>query len=134
MFSIGTSMYQYLEYVKTGKYQKHNYSWMLVKHRFYKGINLHEYRTKDQVYLKQGKMNKEVMLFSNLYNNMKRQWRSGKSDVVILQKALKVYEQENEKPFKFVEVRNLVKNNKKWKLNKTSDNHIESGSKWSRTS
>ncbi|XP_023737240.1 uncharacterized protein LOC111885193 [Lactuca sativa] len=70
-------------------------------------MNRGEYRSKHQVYSKWGKMNKEVMLFNDLWKNMKRQWKSGENDEVILKKALKV---------------------------KTSDEHIDSGSKRSRTS
>ena len=56
------------------------------------------------------------------------------SDDVNLKKTLKVYHQENRKAFKFTEFRNVVKDNQKWKKNKTSDEHIDSDSKRSRTS
>ncbi|KAL7605002.1 hypothetical protein Lser_V15G18533 [Lactuca serriola] len=97
-------------------------------------MNRGEYRSKHQVYSKWGKMNKEVMLFNDLWNNMKRQWKSGESDEVILKKALKVYQKENLKTFKFLEVWNFLKDNRKWLSSKTSDQHIDSGSKRSRTS
>ncbi|XP_023735860.2 uncharacterized protein LOC111883776 [Lactuca sativa] len=100
-----------------GKDQKHDRFWIRVLHSFHKGMGRGEYRSKHQVYSKWGKMNKEVMLFNDLWNNMKRQWKSGESDEVILQKALKVYQQENLKAF-----------------NKTFDQHIDSGSKRNRTS
>ncbi|XP_023761630.2 uncharacterized protein LOC111910070 [Lactuca sativa] len=95
-----------------GKDQKHDRFWIRVLHRFHKGMNRGEYRSKHQVCSKWGKMNKEVMLFNDLWNNMKRQWKSRESDEVILKKALKV----------------------KWLSSKTSDEHIDSGSKRSRTS
>lgn len=74
------------------------------------------------------------MLFNDLWNNMKRQWKSGESDEVILKKALKVYQKENLKAFKFLEVWNFLKDNRKWLSSKTSDQHIDSGSKRNRTS
>ncbi|KAL7599502.1 hypothetical protein Lser_V15G24302 [Lactuca serriola] len=117
-----------------GKDQKHDRFWIRVLHNFHKGMNRGEYRSKHQVYSKWGKMNKEVMLFNDLWNNMKRQWKSGESDEVILKKALKVYQKENLKAFKFLEVWNFLKDNRKWLSSKTSDQHIDSGSKRNRTS
>ncbi|XP_023735378.2 glutathione S-transferase T3-like [Lactuca sativa] len=90
-----------------GKDQKHDRFWIHVLHRFHKGMNHGEHRSKHQVYLKWGKMNKEVMLFNDLYNNMKRQWKSGENDDVILRKALEVYQKENPKAFKFLEFHHL---------------------------
>lgn len=74
------------------------------------------------------------MLFNDLYNKMKRPWKCGENDEVILKKALKVYHQQNKKAFKFIEFQNIVKDNKKWKMNKTSDKHIDSDLQRSRTS
>ncbi|KAL7594845.1 hypothetical protein Lser_V15G31187 [Lactuca serriola] len=105
------------EDAKVGKDKKHDRFWIRVLHRFHKGMNRGEYHTKHQVYSKWGKMNKEIMLFNDLYNNVNRQWKSGESNEVILKKALKVYQKENLKAF-----------------NKTSDEHIDSGSKRNRTS
>ncbi|XP_042752437.1 uncharacterized protein LOC111905993 [Lactuca sativa] len=118
-----------------GKDQKHNCFWIRVLHRFHKRKNHGEYHSKHQVYSKWGKINKEVsMLFNDLWNNMKRQWKSGESDELILKKALKVYQKENLKTFKFLEVWNFLKDNRKWLSSKTSDEHIDSGSKRNRTS
>ncbi|XP_023771991.1 uncharacterized protein LOC111920650 [Lactuca sativa] len=97
-------------------------------------MNHGEHRSKHQVYSKLGKMNKEIMLFNDLYNNMKLQWKRGESDYVILRKALKVYQKENLKAFKFLEVWNFVKDKKKWQSSKLSDEHIDNGSKRNRTS
>ncbi|XP_023759186.1 glutathione S-transferase T3-like [Lactuca sativa] len=74
------------------KDQKQYRFWIRVLHSFHKGMNRGEYRSKHQVYSKWGKMNKEIMLCNDLYNNMKRQWKSGESDDIILRKALKVYQ------------------------------------------
>ncbi|XP_023730875.1 uncharacterized protein LOC111878587 [Lactuca sativa] len=63
-----------------GKDQKHDRFWIRVLHRFHKGMNRGENCSKHQVYSKWGKMNKEIMLFNDLYKNMKRQWKSGESD------------------------------------------------------
>ncbi|KAL7605201.1 hypothetical protein Lser_V15G20023 [Lactuca serriola] len=95
------------EDAEVGKNQKHDRFWIRVLHRFHKGMNCGEHRSKHQVYSKWRKMNNKIMLFNDLYNNMKRQWKSRESDEVILKKMLKV---------------------------KTSDEHIDSGSKRSRTS
>ncbi|XP_023748229.1 glutathione S-transferase T3-like [Lactuca sativa] len=118
---------------KIGKDQKHDRFFIRILQRFHKGMNRGEHLSKHQVYSKWGKMNKEIMLFNDLYTNMKRQWKSGENDDVILRKTLKVYEKENLKAFKFLEVWNFVKDNKKWQNEKTLDEHIDSGSKRSRT-
>ncbi|KAL7585265.1 hypothetical protein Lser_V15G42690 [Lactuca serriola] len=131
---VSDSEPEFARYATVGKDQKHDRFWIRVLHRFHKGMGRGEYRSKHQVYSKWGKMNKEVMLFNDLWNNMKRQWKSGESDEVILQKALKVYQQENLKAFKFLEVWHFLKDNKKWLSSKTFDQHIDSGSKRSRTS
>ena len=107
---------------------------MWVRHRFHKGMNLGDYHSKHEVYSKWEKMNKAVMLSNDLYNNIKRQWKSGECDDVISQKAPKVYQKENKNVFKFHDVWNLVKDSKKWKASKTSEEHIDNGSKPSRTS
>lgn len=53
---------------------------------------------------------------------------------MVLEKAFNIYQKEQKKTFKFFEVWNLLKSNKKWQNLKTSDEHINSGSKRSRTS
>ncbi|XP_023748851.1 uncharacterized protein LOC111897119 [Lactuca sativa] len=121
------------EDVKMGRNQIHDRFWMQIRARFHKGMNLEPYRNKHQVYSKWGKINKNFMLFNDLYN-MKRQWKNCESDEVILEKAFNIYQKEQKNTFKFFEVWNLLKGNKKWQNLKTSDEHINNGSKQSRTS
>ena len=65
-------------------------------------------------------MNKEIMLFNSLYNNMKRQWKIGESDDVILENAFSIYQKEQNMTFKFYELWNLLKGNKNVKIKKQS--------------
>ncbi|XP_023748788.1 uncharacterized protein LOC111897047 [Lactuca sativa] len=134
MLVLAQSSIDISEDATVGEDQKHDRYWIRVLHRFHKGMKCGEYRSKHQVYSKWGKMNKKIMLFNDLYNYMKRQWKSGENNEVILKKALKVYQKENLKAFKFLEVWNFVKDNKKWQNSKTSYEHIDSGLKRSRTS
>lgn len=73
------------------------------------------------------------MLFNDLYSNVQRQWKSGENDELILKKALNMYQKENKKAFKSIDFWNLWKDNQKWEKGKTSEKHIDSGSKRLRT-
>ncbi|CAH1450402.1 unnamed protein product [Lactuca virosa] len=84
--------------------------------RFCRGMSRSpDYRTSDQCNSKWNLMNKVFTQWNGIYTNFEKQWASGESEVSLLKKTHTTFQDDMQKSFKFIHVREVVNRNIRWR-------------------
>ena len=85
---------------RIGNMQRRDQFWKKITDYFHQVMGRGSCRDHHQLATKYRDMSKKITMFNGIYNNLKRQWRSGSNDAQILTQALKSYKiQNNNKAF-----------------------------------